>query len=121
MTVPPIHLVTGQPTAIPLQCYVRGSGTVPAIFNASDVLQAEVIQSKQTGALFTPAIAWYTADNTQVGYTQGQVEATLTTDNAVLLIPTISYTLLVWRALSSAPTIFELVARVPLVIEPLAV
>ena len=75
MTGPPLYLVTGQPTAVPIQCYLRGSGTTPAIYNADDTLTAAVRPSRQTGNVFAPAIAWYTADNTQSGYGQGQVEA----------------------------------------------
>jgi hypothetical protein len=120
MTVPSIIVVTGQPVSIPIQCNTRGSGDVPAVYNASDTLTAEVVQARQTTPLFAPSVAWYTASNTQNGYLQGQVEATWLTANATLLVPTISYTLLVWRTLASYPNDPELIARQPLVVEPLA-
>lgn len=121
MTGPPVTIVIGQPTTIQRQCFLRGSGDVSAVFNSSDALAAAVVQSRQTAAVFTPSVEWYTADSTQNGYAQGQVEATFTTVQAAMLVPTVSYTLLIWRALSGSPSVLELIARIPLLIEPLAV
>lgn len=121
MTAKPITLVAGQPVALPIQCYLRGTGgTIPAAFGATDILSAAVVQSRQTVPTFVPAVAWYTAGATQTGYGQGQVEPVISPANAALLVPTTAYTLLVWRALASNPGVFELIARKPLVIEPIA-
>lgn len=117
----PVTIATGSHADIPIQCYVRGSGVVPAIYGATDILTAAVYQARQSVAIFAPSVAWYTADNSQAGYTQGQVEATFTAANCTLLVPSVSYTLLIWRALSSSPSETELIARVPLVVEPLAI
>jgi len=120
MTAVPITLVAGQPTAVPIQCNLRGFGTTPAVFNSTDILSCSVIPAGQTFAVCNPGIAWYTANTTQVGYLQGQVEASFSPANMALLTPTVRYTLDVWRAIASAPTVLELIARCPLVIEPIA-
>jgi hypothetical protein len=112
-------LVSGQPFDLPIQCYLRGSGTVPAVFNASDTLTAGIVQHGQTAPIFAPTIGWYTKISTQTGYGQGQVQAAGTTAQAALLVPTDSYTLLIWRALSGDSADPELVARIPLTIESL--
>lgn len=92
----------------------------PAIYNATDVLSGAVIQTRQVSPLFVPSVGWYTADSTQVGYLQGQVEPSFTTAQALLLIPTISYTLEVWRSLVGFPLNLDLIARRRLIIVPLA-
>ena len=121
MSAKPITIVTGQPTALPLQFWLRGTGgTRAALFNATDALSAAVIQTRQTTPVFTPSVLWYTAASTQSGYGQGQVEVSLSTASMLLLIPSVSYTLDVWRSLAGDPSDLELIARVPLVIEPLA-
>jgi hypothetical protein len=106
---------------IPVQGYLRGSGTKPGILNSSDSLTAAVWRSGQTVSVFTLPITWYTANSTQVGYLQGQVEVTLSTANAILLTPGVSYTLLCWRAISGTPTELECISRIPLIIEPIPV
>ena len=120
MTAPPIILVAGQPTSVPIQCNLRGFGTTPAVFNVDDILSCSVIPTGQTFAVCNPTIAWYTANSTQVGYLQGQVEASFSPANMALLTASVRYTLDVWRALSGAPDVLELIARCPLVIEPIA-
>jgi hypothetical protein len=125
MTGPPIPLVAGQPTSLAIQCYLRGTSPatgnpVPAMFNSTDILSCAIYPSGQTVPVCTPAVTFYTANGGQLGYSQGQVNPTLSHANMVLLQPGVSYTLLVWRALASASTILELIVRAPLVIEAIA-
>jgi hypothetical protein len=117
----PIPIITGQPVTLAFQCYLRGSGTVPAVFNSTDELTSSIIQTRQTTALFSPTPAFYTAGDTQDGYQQGQVQASWTVAQGTLLIPTISYTLLIWRVLESDTADPDPIVRVRLVIEPLAI
>jgi hypothetical protein len=114
-----IKFVSGQPKAIPIQCKVFGG--LAAIYNSTDILTGSIRQTRQSADLFSMPMDWYTANSTQNGYGQGQIQATLTIANAVLLVPGISYTLLAWRALAGSPSNPELIARVPLKIEPIPV
>ncbi len=120
MTGPPLVLVTGQPTTRAVQCNVYGTGTVPAIYNSTDILTASVIPSRQTSPIFTPSVDWYTAQSTQTGYGEGQVEVSLTAANMALLVPTISYTLSIYRALDSDPSNAEMIAQIPLIVKPVS-
>ncbi len=116
-----IDLVTGQPTVVVVQCYLRGSGTVPSVFNATDTLYASVVPRLSTTPVFTPTPAFYTANNTLTGYDQGRVQATLTTAQMLLLEQSVRYTLIWWRSISGSPSEKEMIARMPLNIEPLAI
>ncbi len=120
MTGPPLVLVTGQPTTRAVQCHVYGSGTVPAIFNSTDILTASVVPARQTSPIFMPGVNWYTATGTQSGYGEGQVEVTLTAAEMALLVPTISYTLIIYRALEGNPTNAEMIAQIRLVIKAIS-
>jgi hypothetical protein len=121
MNAPPIELIAGQPFTIAFQCFVRGTGTVAAVFNSTDTLTSSVIQSQQTVAIFNPTPVFYTANSTQNGSDQGQVQVTGTKAQAAMLVPSTSYTLEVWRTLVSDPSNPDLIVRAPLVIKPLAV
>jgi hypothetical protein len=121
MNAEPIEVIAGQPTTLAFQCFLRGSGTVPAAFNSTDTFTSSIIQNRQTTALFSPTPSVYTAGATQDGYEQGQVQATWTVAQGALLVPTISYTLLIWRVLESDTADPDPIVRVPLVIKPLAI
>jgi hypothetical protein len=121
MNAPPIELIAGQPFTVAFQCFVRGTGTVAAVFNSTDTLTSSVIQSQQTASIFSPTPVFYTANSTQTGYDQGQVQVTGTKAQAAMLVPSTSYTLEVWRTLTSDSSNPDLIVRAPLVIKPLAV
>lgn len=116
----PIQLVTGQPALIVAQCWIRG-GIATSVFNVDDILTSAVVPSRQTLAVFAPTPAWYTDDASQNGYGQGQVQATLSAAQMLLLVPSVRYTLIWWRALASAPNNPEMIARMLLSIEQLAI
>jgi hypothetical protein len=116
----PVPLVTGQPATIALQCRVRGAGAI-AVFNSTDILTSVVIPSRQTVPVFAPTAAWFTDLASQSGWEQGQPQATFSGAQMQLLEPSVRYTLIVWRALASAPSDPELIARMVLSIEPLAI
>jgi hypothetical protein len=118
MNAEPIEIIAGQPTTLAFQCFLRGTGTVPAVFNSTDTLTSSIIQTRQTTALFNPTPSFYTANDTQDGYEQGQVQAMWTVAQGSLLVPSISYTLLIWRVLSSDTQDPDPIVRVPLVIKP---
>jgi hypothetical protein len=115
-----ITLVTGWPAARPIQCYLVGSGTVPAQYNFDDILTAAVFPRRSTIQVFAPSIGWYTAAGTQTGYDQGQVEPTFSAVQVAMLEPSIRYTLAIYRALVNDPVNPEVIARVPITVEPLA-
>lgn len=117
---PPIVLVTGSAAELPIQCYLRGDGTVPATFAPDDVLTTAIYASRQAAAAFVPTVGLYTLGGTQDGYEEGQVVVTFTSTQGAILVPTISFNLLVWRARAVDPTNRDLVVRIPLVVEPLA-
>jgi hypothetical protein len=96
----------GLARKLPIQCYLLPSGTVPAVFNADDILAAAVYQVGVAAPIFTPAVGWRTKDpvgNTQLGYDLGQIEVSIVEDESALLQPTIPYTLVVTRALAADP------------------
>lgn len=121
MVGPAIPLVTGQPTVVAAQCFLRGTGTEPSVFSASDTLTASVIPSRQTTVVFNPAADWYTRNHTQTGYDQAQVQATMTSAQMALLEPSIKYTIVWWRTTTALPGSPEMIARMPLLIEPIAI
>jgi hypothetical protein len=126
MIGPPTQLVTGEPTVLAAQCNLRNSvdatgKPVPAIYNANDIITAEVIPSRSTIPTFAPAAGFFTAQSTQGGYAQGQVQATPTQAQMALLMPGIRYTILWFRQLADQVDPPELIARMPLDIEPLAI
>jgi hypothetical protein len=114
----PVPIVTGAAVDLGIQTYLRGSGSQPASYASGDTLTAGVYQSRQSSALFTPTVTWYTANSTQTGYTQGQVVVSWTDAQGALLIPTISYTLVVFWAPASSPSKVAPIVRIPLTIEP---
>jgi hypothetical protein len=119
MTGPPIILVAGYPKTRGIQCYVQG-GVTAAIYNSDDILTGALIPPRSTTPIFAPSIVWYTANNTQVGYLQGQIQGIFTAAQMALVQPSITYTLIGLRALSSSPTNPEIICRRPLLIVPLA-
>ena len=106
----------GRATDLPIQCYVRPTGSVPAVFSADDALTAAVYQSKVSTPVFTPEVGWYTRFGAQTGYDQGQVLVRIPAAQSALLQPTITYTLAVARTLASDPDNPEEIASIPLVI-----
>lgn len=122
MTGPPIIWTVGQPTVEFIQCYKKGinpaTGTHDfAVYNATDILTGALIPSGQTTPVFAPAMAFY--GNT--GYTVGQTTASPTAANMALVVPGVSYTLDVYRALATAPTNKELIAQRLVIIKPIAI
>ncbi len=114
-----ISIVVGDAVDVPIQCWTRG-GALSAVYASGDTLTAAVYQSRATSPLFTPAVAWYTAMGTQSGYGQGQVVVSFTNAQSALMVPTLPYTLLVYRTLFADNTRTELIARVKLSIEAVA-
>jgi hypothetical protein len=117
---PPTVLVQGQPTSVPYQGNLRGAGT-QGIMNETDILSASVITTGVAAPVYTPDVAFYTANSTQTGYGQAQVEVSYETADVGLMVPSVHYTVVVWRALASSPSILEAVVRYPIVVEPLAI
>ena len=114
-----ISIVVGDAVDVPIQCWTRG-GAVSAVYAPGDTLSSAVYQSRATSPLFLPTAAWYTAMGTQTGYGQGQVVVSFTNAQTALMVPTLSYSLLVYRTLSANNTKTELIARVQLTIEAVA-
>ncbi len=117
----PITIVAGEPATIPLQCRLRGSGTVAAMFNFDDVLTGVVRSSRNIVDASDMTVEFYTAGGNQTGYTQGQIEASMTADQTAALTPTLPYTLIVHRSLSVDLAHPELIVRLPLTVEALAI
>ncbi len=75
---------------------VNNDGTAAAnVFTAGSVLSADVWEGQNQTSLFSPTVAWYTANSTQTGYTQGQFSLSLTGANTATLNPAGEYYLLV--------------------------
>lgn len=116
----PISIVTGSAVDIPLQSWNRGSLSTP-VFGANDTLAAAIYQSRISTPIFTPECGWYTAGSSQTGYGQGQTVTSVTDAQAALLVPTIRYSLSVSWTPAADPSKTVVIARVPLVIEPIAI
>lgn len=87
-----------------IQCKLRPSGSVPAVFNADDTLQAGLYQSSVEAPVLAPTVGWATTDannQPQTGYDQGQVMVTLTATQAALLQGGVTYNLEVERCLAA--------------------
>jgi hypothetical protein len=108
--------VPGSARSHPLQSWYFG-GIEPATYQASDILSASVMPPLSATPLFTPQVGWYTNQNTQTGYDQGQTVVTYSAAQAALLMPTITYTIEVERAPASDPTNTELIVRAKLPVE----
>lgn len=121
MSITTLDLVTGWPANRPIQCWAEG-GITPAVYNVDDILSAKVIPARSTISIFSPTVAFYTANNTQTGYAQGQVYPMFTGANMSLLMPGIHYTLAIFRVLAANPSMTpDPIARVLITIEPVAI
>jgi hypothetical protein len=114
-----ITLVVGDTKDLVLQCKAQGGGS-NAAYSATDTLSATVAPYGSTVVLFEPTPSWFTNQNTQTGYDQGQVTATCTNAQMAMLVPSNVYTLTVSRQLGSAPSRTEKIARARLVIKQVA-
>jgi hypothetical protein len=122
----PMIIIAGQPFQRAVQANLFGNGgTVPAQYNSTDVLTAAINQHGQAVPVFVPTIGWQTTNPktglSQTGYTQGQVEVGGTRAQALLLMPSLSFTLLVWRAIVGNSGNPELIARYPIVVSTLTI
>jgi len=105
---PPVPLTVGGAFKLPIQCYVKPSGTVPARFKAGDTIEAAVYRKGVKTPVFTPEVTWYTRPDdlgtpTQTGYDEGQVWAFGTSAQADLFIVGHEYVLQVDWTPSSDP------------------
>jgi hypothetical protein len=124
MTGPPLVVYTGEAISRVVQCYVDEDGTVPAVFNASDIIVFAIIKHGQTWPTFLPTVAFATTNvktgQSQTGFEQGQILFSYTSTQAALLIPACSYSLVGTRALASNPSNTEGAAEIPLVVKAIA-
>jgi hypothetical protein len=118
---PPMVIIGGQPFQRVVQCNMFGPGNKPSQYNSTDSLLAWIIQSRQPAPTFNPTVGWYTSLSTQTGYTQGQVEVGGTRAQALLLMPSLSYTLEVWRTIVGDTDNPELIVRYPVIVLPLTI
>jgi hypothetical protein len=65
-------IVKGSSDYYPLQTWNRGSMSAPA-YASSDTFVGKISRGQDQASLFSPTIAWYTAEGTQTGYEQGDV------------------------------------------------
>jgi hypothetical protein len=121
MSVTTLNLVTGWPANRPIQCWAFG-GVTPAVFNSDDILSANVYPARSTTSMFSPTVHFYTADSTQSGFAQGQVEPEFTGTQMALMMPGIHYTLAIFRVLAANPSMTpDPIARVLINVEPIAI
>jgi len=109
-------IIAGYARDYPIQAWLQG-GNTPSAYGASDPLAAYVYQGRSATALFSPAVAWYTANSTQTGYGQGQVVVSYTGAQSAQLVPTGSYTLVVTRAPAANMSKVEDIVRMRLIVE----
>ena len=106
---------TGGRTDIgPIQCYLEGGGETGG-FQPTDLLTATMQPVGSTSIVFSPTASWYTADSTQTGYDQQQVETAVTGAQARLLMRSMRYILTVYRAPASDSTNTDIVAKILLI------
>lgn len=115
-----VTIVVGDKADYPLQTWIRG-GLARAVYSAGDFLRAYCYQGKSTTPLFVPAVEWYTANGSQLGYLQGQVMVRITNAQGALLVPSGLYTIAVQWAPALAPTEWSGIVRTKLVVEPVGV
>ena len=88
-------------------------------FQSTDILTAALYQAGSSVVNCNPAVTWYTANLTQTGYGQQQVEVSFTGAQAGALVPSLRYLLVVSRAPVSNSSdvdvvaILQFVARTP--------
>jgi hypothetical protein len=104
-------LTAGFAEDFPIQVRLKGSGHA-AKFAVDDVLAGAFYPYGNPASACTPTITFYSAGVTQTGYDQGQVVASFSTANSLVVVPSIPYVLVVSRARSATPTVFTPVAIV---------
>ncbi len=116
----PLPVVAGfaRDYPIPVQSL---SGVVAPIFAADDVLVGPCYQARTAAPLFTAAVAWFNGVNDdQAGYLTGDVVISISGAQSALLVPTISYTVVVNRSAAADPSKTVAIARIPLTVAPIA-
>jgi hypothetical protein len=108
--------VPGSARSHPLQSWYFG-GVEAAAYQASDILSAAVVPYRSSTPVFIPQVDWYTNQNTQTGYDQGQTLVTYSAAQAASFVPSVTYTILVRRAPAADPTNTELIVRARLPVE----
>jgi hypothetical protein len=112
-------VVAGDAADIPIQAWLYG-GAQPAMYGAGDTLVGYVYQTPRSPSpLFTAAVTWYTApgqtgEPTQTGYGQGQVLFSIANAQSALLVPSLTYTVIVVWAAAATPSKTETIVRIAL-------
>jgi hypothetical protein len=88
---------TGGRTDLTVQVEAYG-GLQPGAFELTDILTSALYALGNATPVFAPSATWYTAGNTQTGYSQGQITASVTIAQAALLVPSVRYILMISRA-----------------------
>jgi hypothetical protein len=103
-----------------LQINTVGNPPTPAtgVFTASYTLSASVWIGQNQTALFAPTVSWWTNDNTQTGYTQGQVLFVCNGTNTVALDPAGEYYATVYATDPSGNKIAVVEVRVKILASP---
>jgi hypothetical protein len=103
-------IITAGRTALTIEAR-SGDG---ATFAADDILSAQWYPASSgpsnPGALFSPAVDWYTAGQTQSGWEQNQVVVSISAAQAGLMVPSIRYALDVCRAPADDSSDIDIVA-----------
>lgn len=89
-------LVQGGRKNLRIQCWAEG-GVTPYVFEADDVLSASVYPARNPASVISPTMSFYTANSTQTGYDQGQVDVAFSVAQFALLQPGIRYQIDVGR------------------------
>jgi hypothetical protein len=81
-----LEVVQGSRKVYALQSQ-NPDGTTPQAGDllAGDVLTASVWAGQREASIFAPAVVWYTAGGTQTGYSNGQVQVTITAAQSAML------------------------------------
>jgi hypothetical protein len=111
-----LTIVVGAAADFPVQTWNRGNASKP-VYTSADALTAYCYQGRSLTALFSPAVAWYTANSTQTGYDQGQVLLSITSMQAALLTPGGAYSVVVWWSPASQPAKLAAIVRNQLIVE----
>ena len=104
-------LETDGRTDVPIQCFQQGGASTGGL-QATDIITAKLRPFQSTAVLCQPTMGWYTADNTQNGYQQQQVEAAISLANAALLQDSVRYVLTVYRAPVGDATNVDIAAKI---------
>jgi hypothetical protein len=94
---------------------IQAHGDPAAEFAADDLLTANFYAYGNPVSIFSPAVTWYTAGQTQTGWEQQQIVASIGAGQAALLQPSIRYVLDIFRAAASDPSDTDLVASFTLI------